>query len=77
MKGGAGPELEQPGLALAAGVLVVRRDAVLADIEAVELRCGVRRAYWNEKTRFQSLFISTTVQLFRVAASKALSSLPK
>src|SRR5215207_11054025 len=43
LKGGAGPELEQRGLALAAGVLVVRRDAVLADIEAVELGWGAPR----------------------------------
>jgi|1185.fasta_scaffold1864562_2 hypothetical protein len=77
MKGGTGPELDQSGLALAAGALVVRRDAVLADIAAVELRRGVRRVYWNEKTRFQSLFISITVQLFTAAASSALSSLPK
>jgi hypothetical protein len=69
--------LKQSGLALTGGALVVRRDAVLADIEGVELRRGVRRAYWNENTRFQSLFISTTVQLFTAAASSALSSLPK
>jgi len=37
----------------------------------------VCRAYSNANTRFQSLFMSTTVHLFRAAASKAVSSFPK
>lgn len=32
--------------------------------------------YWNLKTRFQSFFMSTTVQPFPAAASKAASSRP-
>ena len=41
-------------------------------------RChGRRSVYWNAKMRFQSFFISTTVHLFSLAASNALSRRPK
>jgi len=40
-------------------------------------RCEWMRVYSNANTRFQSFFMSTTVHLFRAAASKAMSSFPK
>jgi hypothetical protein len=60
-----------------------RGDAIILGADAVIMMAHLIAphrtdvcVYWNGNTRFQSLFMSTTVHLFTAAASSALSSFP-